>query len=232
LYTEIILISFLGGLICLDRIFIQAMISRPIVVAPFFGLLLGDAYNGLIIGAIIELFWLDRVPVGTYIPPNDSITAILITAAAILTGKKLGAVTPEIMAACVLIFIPFGVLAKKIEIFIATANDAVSDDALEDAKSGDFRAIERKNYLGLLRYFAFSAFFLLIIQLILIPLIIWLYPMLHPSVINALNLTFFFLPLLGIAVALNTIKLRGAIPVFCVIFLIIVVIKEFSHDFF
>ena len=232
MYTEIILVSFLGGFICLDRIFIQAMISRPIVVAPFIGLLLGDAYTGLITGAIIELFWLDRVPVGTYIPPNDSITAILIASAAILAGRKLGGVTTEIIAACTLIFIPFGILAKRIDIYSATANDAVSDEAMENAKAGDYRAIERKNYLGLLLYFAFVALFLLIIQLILIPLIVWLYPMMPQAVIKALTLTFYFLPLLGIAVALNTIKLRGAIPVFCVIFLIVAVIIEISHAFF
>jgi PTS system mannose-specific IIC component len=38
-----------------------------------------------------------------------------------------------------------------------------------------------------------------------------------------------FLPLLGIAVAMNTIKLRGAIPVFCAIFLIVAVFLELFH---
>jgi PTS system mannose-specific IIC component len=44
-----------------------------------------------------------------------------------------------------------------------------------------------------------------------------------------LSLTYYFLPLLGIAVALNTIKLRGAVPVFCVVFLIAAVARELFH---
>jgi len=71
LLTQILLISFCGGLFCLDRVIIQAMISRPVIIAPLAGLLLNNIYAGLIIGAFIELLWIDRVPIGTYIPPND-----------------------------------------------------------------------------------------------------------------------------------------------------------------
>ena len=71
---------------CLDRIFIQAMISRPIVIAPVTGLILGEPRTGLMIGALLELFWMDRVPIGIYIPPNDSIAAAFATSLAILVG--------------------------------------------------------------------------------------------------------------------------------------------------
>jgi len=37
------------------------------------------------------------------------------------------------------------------------------------------------------------------------------------------------LPLLGIAVAINMLKLRKAIPVFCAIFLVVAVLLEFLH---
>ena len=87
---KIILISFVGGLLCLDRVFIQAMISRPVIIAPVIGLILGNPYAGLIIGAILELFWIDRIPIGTYIPPNDSIAAVVATSTAILAGQALG----------------------------------------------------------------------------------------------------------------------------------------------
>jgi len=40
---------------------------------------------------------------------------------------------------------------------------------------------------------------------------------------------YYFLPLLGIAVAMNTIKLRGAIPVFCAMFLIVAAFLELFH---
>jgi len=231
LFTQIILISFCGGLLCLDRIFIQAMISRPIVIAPVIGLILDNPYAGLVIGAMIEMFWIDRVPIGIYIPPNDSLVAVLAASVAILAGGKLGSVSPELIAFSILLFIPFGILAKQIDILIIKSNDHLSDQALEDAKKSDIRAIEQKTYLGLIKTLLFYIIYLLVLQAIFIPAVIWVYPKLASVIIKMLTMIYYFLPLLGIAVALNTIKLRGAIPVFCAIFLIIAALLEFFHVF-
>jgi PTS system mannose-specific IIC component len=231
LLTEIILLSFCGGLLCLDRIFIQAMISRPIIIAPIIGLILSNPYAGLIIGAMIEMFWIDRIPIGIYIPPNDSLVAVLATSTAILAGQALGGVSPELIALLILLFIPFGILAKQIDILIIKSNDVLSDQALEDAKKSDIRAIEKKTYLGLIKVLSFYIIYLLVLQAIFVPAVIWVYPKLAPAIIKMLTMIYYFLPLLGIAVALNTIKLRGAIPVFCAIFLIIAVSLEFFHVF-
>ena len=111
---KIILLSVVGGLFCLDRVFIQTMISRPIIIAPVIGIILGNPYAGLIIGAILELFWIDRIPIGIYIPPNDSIAAALAASIAILSVPFPGVVTKELMALSILLAIPFGILAKKL----------------------------------------------------------------------------------------------------------------------
>jgi len=231
LFTKIILLSFCGGLLCLDRIFIQAMISRPIIIAPIIGFILNNPYAGLIIGAMIEMFWIDRIPIGIYIPPNDSLVAVLATSVAILAGQKLGSVSPELIAFSILLFIPFGILAKQIDIMIIKSNDILSDQALEDAKKSNIRGIEQKTYLGLIKVLLFYIIFLLVLQAIFIPAVIWIYPKLASTIIKMLTMIYYFLPLLGIAVALNTIKLRGAIPVFCAIFLIIAVSLDFFHVF-
>ncbi|MCK7512238.1 MAG: PTS sugar transporter subunit IIC [Desulfobacterales bacterium] len=231
MFVKIILISFVGGLLCLDRVFIQAMISRPIIIAPVIGSILGDPYAGLIIGAILELFWIDRVPIGIYIPPNDSIAAAMAASTAILTSQALGIVTKELMALSILLAIPFGILAKKMDVKIIESNNVLSDQALDDAKALDIRAIERKTYLGLAKVSIFYIVLLFILQLIFIPVMIWIYPKLPVQVNAMLSLTYYFLPLVGIAVALNTIKLRRAIPVFCAIFLVVAMAMEFFHVF-
>jgi mannose/fructose/N-acetylgalactosamine-specific phosphotransferase system component IIC len=229
LITKIIILSFCGGLFCLDRVFIQAMISRPIIIAPFIGLLLNNPYTGLIIGSIVELFWMDHIPVGTYIPPNDSLVAVIATSIAILAGQTLGVTTPQLIAFSILITIPFGILAKYMEIAIIKSNDALSDQAIEDAKTVNIRGIEQKNYWGLIKVFLYIVIFLLISQSMLIPFTILIYPKFIQPVYSALSLTYYFLPLLGIAVAINTIKLRGAIPVFCALFLIMAVVLDYLH---
>jgi PTS system mannose-specific IIC component len=227
LFTEIILASFCGGLLCLDRVFIQAMISRPVIIAPIIGLLLHNPYAGLVIGAFVELIWIDRIPIGTYIPPNDSITAVVATSTAVIAGQKLGGISPpELIALAILIAIPCGILAKQMDILIIKSNDTLSDQALAEAKKNNIRGIEQKIYLGLIKVFLFDVFYILAI---FIPSVIWLYPKLNATVISTLSFTYYFLPLLGIAVAINMLKLQKAIPVFCAIFLVVAVLLELFH---
>lgn len=228
---QIVILSLVGGLLCLDRIFLQAMLSRPVIVAPVMGLLLGDLYTGLIIGAVFELFWMDRAPIGIYIPPNDSIASAFAAAVAILAGQSLGAVTKELTALSVLLAVPFGILAKRMDVRMMAFNDRLSDRALEAARSLDLRAIESLIWRALARAFVLYAALLLILQVIFVPAVIWLYPKLPASIGGALSLTYYFLPVLGIGVALSTIKLRGAVPVFCAIFLAIALAMDYFHVF-
>lgn len=229
MFAEIILISVGGSLLCLDRIFIQAMVSRPVVIAPIIGLYFNNLYAGLIIGALIELIWIDRLQIGTYIPPNDSIAAVLATSIAVVAGSSLGKVSPELIALSVLLAIPCGLIAKQIDVMVVKYNSVLSDKALEDAQQGNVKAIERKNYMGLIRVFLFYAFFLLAAQIVLVPSVIWLYPKFNQTLLTALSFTYYFLPLLGIAVAINMLKLRNAIPVVCAIFLVGAILMEFFH---
>ena len=229
MFAEIILVSFCGSLLCLDRVFVQAMISRPVIIAPLIGLLLHDPYAGLIIGAFVELIWIDRIPIGTYIPPNDSLAAVVATSIALIAGSRLGGASPELIALCILIAIPCGNLAKQMDVQIIKSNDSLSDKALEDAKENNIRAIEQKTYRGLIKVFLLYALFLLTVHAIFVPSVIWVYPKLNTTAIKTLSLTYYFLPLLGIAVAINMLKLRKAIPVFCAIFLIAAVFLELFH---
>ncbi len=229
MFAEIILISFCGSLLCLDRVFIQAMISRPVVIAPLMGLFLGNLYAGLIIGALIELIWIDRLPIGTYIPPNDSITAVVATSIALIAGSATGDVSPQIIALAVILSIPCGSLAKQIDVMIIKSNNTLSDRALQDAQGNNIRALERKSYLGLIKVFLSYAIFLLVAQSILIPLVIWAYPQFHEIIMNALSFTYYFLPLLGIAVAFNMLKLRHTVPIVCAVFLVVSLLWELFH---
>ena len=83
---ETVVTAGVGALICLDRVAVQIMISRPVVAGPLMGLILGDMLTGLVTGALLELLWIDRIPVGSYVPPHDTFVAILATAGAVLAA--------------------------------------------------------------------------------------------------------------------------------------------------
>ncbi len=105
--NNVVIVSIVG-LLCLDRVFIQTMISRPVVSAPLIGLILGDPYTGLVSGAFIELFWIDRPAIGAYIPPNDTIAAVLIAAGAIESGRVIGELSQGLIAAAAPLMPCFG----------------------------------------------------------------------------------------------------------------------------
>jgi PTS system mannose-specific IIC component len=227
---KVIVVSFAGAFLCLDRIVLQAMISRPIVAAPVIGLILGDPYTGLIAGAFIELFWIDRLPIGAYIPPNDTMAAILITASSIESARLIGTISQGLIALSVLIFIPLGVLAQRMEFWITQGNEKLTRAALNDAARGDIRSIARKHLSAILKTYLLSAAFILIALPIGIAAMSWLYPRLAPFVIRGLTLLYSLLPLLGAAVALSTINLRGTVPIFCAVFLAATVVLGFIRS--
>jgi PTS system mannose-specific IIC component len=229
MFGNILLVSVIGSLLCLDRVFVQAMISRPVVIAPLVGLMLHNFYAGLVIGAVMELIWIDRLPIGTYIPPNDSLAAVLATSAAVLAAPKGGAPPPELISLSVLTAVPFGLAAKRMDTMIIRANDVLSDGALQAAERNDVRSVARKSYRGLLRVFVADTLFLLAAQCAVIPLIRWGFPELNASALKSLLWMYYFLPLVGIAVAVNMLKLRRAVAVFCAVFLAVAALLEIFH---
>jgi len=226
LFLEALAASVIGGILCLDRIFLQVMVSRPVVAGTLTGFILGHPQTGLVSGALVELLWIDRSPFGTVIPPNDSIASIIIAASTIISGKILGHSSRELIAVAVLLFIPLGILGKQIDILVMGANEKVSRDALDDAEAGRDEEISRKQISGLIKTFLLTFFFLLGFILIATEILLRVYPVIPPKLHLSIMYVYFFLPLLGIAVALSTVRMRGMMPVFCGLFLIMTVIFD------
>jgi len=221
------LAAVLGALICLDRVVVQFMISRPIVAGPLIGLALGDPYTGLTAGAYLELLWVDRIPVGPYVPPNDTFVAILTTAGAILAAPISGHPPRELIALAILVFAPAAFLGQKMEILFRKWNDGLVLQAMEDAKAGAAAALTRRHLIALGRYLAGSLVFLAAALTCGTWLLRGIYPGLPESFLRTLAFACTIIPLIGIGVALNTIKLRGYVPVFCGVFLLLAIVFEF-----
>jgi mannose/fructose/N-acetylgalactosamine-specific phosphotransferase system component IIC len=226
LFFEISLTAIAGGLLCLDRIFFQVMVSRPVVSASVIGLLLGDPYVGMITGALIELIWIDRLPVGTVVPPNDTVSAVLISAAVILAGRSLGAVSKEVIALGIILLLPTALAGQIMDIWIIRGNDKIARAALKTAADGDIDGVSRLHIRALLRTYLINTVFIFTALGIGVYALQTIYSLIPPAVLKSLVYVYLFLPILGVAVALNTIHLRGMLPVFSGIFLIVMIIFE------
>lgn len=84
-------LTALGALVFLDQWpAVQTMVSRPIVVGPIVGAILGAPADGVLWGAVLETISLAVQPVGAARYPDAALAGLLGTAAA-LTGADAGA---------------------------------------------------------------------------------------------------------------------------------------------
>jgi len=179
------------------------------------------------IGAILELIWIDQAPIGTTVPPNDTVSTILITTCTILAGNYLGALSRELIAFSIFMLCPAAILAQHLDIFIFRKNDSLARIALSCAMRGDIRGVERQHLFALLKTFVLSAFLILVLLVAGYYILIGLYPVLTVQIMKALNYVYYFIPILGVAVALNTINLKYTIPTFCSVFIVATIMMDF-----
>ncbi|HPX19865.1 MAG TPA: PTS sugar transporter subunit IIC [Deltaproteobacteria bacterium] len=110
-----------GALLWLDRVFIfQSMVSRPIILSPILGLILGNVTIGFLIGASLELLWLNAPPVGAYLPNDESFCAAAATPTAVLASAHMSdaAAAGFALAAS----LPFAVVGRTLDTHIRMLN--------------------------------------------------------------------------------------------------------------
>ncbi|MDR2709712.1 MAG: PTS sugar transporter subunit IIC [Elusimicrobiota bacterium] len=91
----------------------QFMICRPIFCAPIFGFLTGNIVEGLWMGMIVELLWINAVPLGSYLPPDICAISILAT----VWVNKFFPGLESASCTALLLAIPFGYACRNIDYF-------------------------------------------------------------------------------------------------------------------
>lgn len=126
----------------LEKSFGTPMVIRPIVVSPLVGLVLGDVYSGVIMGASLELIFMGAIQIGGSIPPDVLVGAGLGTAFAILSKQG-----PEV---AVLLALPISILAQSIKAAIFIIRSGMMNNAMRLAEKADVRGMRTLNVAGLL----------------------------------------------------------------------------------
>jgi mannose/fructose/N-acetylgalactosamine-specific phosphotransferase system component IIC len=147
-----------GGLAAIERKgAFQLMLSRPLVLAPVLGWLLGDARGGLMLGVPLELLFLGGVNLGGNLPDNESLLAGALTAMVIPAGMAAGTgVDAPLAAASVALLFPLAKFGRKLERASEYHNEQLMAAAIARAEHGD-PAAARVNLRGLWLPFAASA---------------------------------------------------------------------------
>jgi len=179
----------------------QFMISRPIFCGPVVGLFLGDIIAGLYIGMIMELLWVAVVPLGNAVPPDSTVVTIGATYVAAVNGCE---PANGYMLFLILCFVPAGVLYKKIDIIHRSLNSYFIPKLDMKISEGDVSFIDKTVYLSALLFVLKASVFLLLLMILGEKIIPPVFMSLGSNLQNAMSKALFFVPALGLGVAINT----------------------------
>lgn len=99
----IFVVAFLGYL---NSFFASIMISRPIIIGPLVGLVLGDLTTGIKVGAALELVWLGAMAIGASNPPDMVSGSVIGTSYVIVTHSS--------VATAVALAVPISMLMQMV----------------------------------------------------------------------------------------------------------------------
>jgi PTS system mannose-specific IIC component len=154
-----LVLALVAGLAAVERKgFLQAMLSRPIAVAPLAGWALGDLQGGLLVAAPLELLWLGAVNLGAALPVHEALGATAIAGGSVLAGRALGEGTsPEVAILAVLICAPVALLGRRADRLVEIWNERLAARAEAELLRHRARAAVRTNLYGLALPFAIAA---------------------------------------------------------------------------
>jgi len=141
-----------GGICYLDRTAaFQVMLHRPLVVASVTGAIFGNFTAGAQVGAVLELLYIVRLPVGASIPPDDTGAAIFGGAAAAAASSSIG-LDPGSFTAILLLSVGCAELGKYADRLVRRVNGRIAHLVVERVEGGDFLAVENGLMAGLVLF--------------------------------------------------------------------------------
>jgi len=144
MFVEILSISILAGILAIDvRTIGGTMLSRPLVVGPLVGLLLGDLSIGFYVAILVELLWIGLLPVGAYLPVETLPITTVTVALTILLKDSMVISVPALLIFSLMAAIPLGYIGRWSEEHIRNLNSMMSASLIKEIDKGDFSRISR-----------------------------------------------------------------------------------------
>jgi PTS system mannose-specific IIC component len=143
------LAALFGGLCYLDRTAAcQFMLHRPLVVATVMGAIFGNLAAGAQVGAVLELLYIARLPVGASVPPDDTSAAVFVGAAAAVASSSIGLDSGS-FTALLLLTVPSSEAGRFVDRYVRKVNGRIAHLTAEAVDRGDLKAVEHGLLAGL-----------------------------------------------------------------------------------
>ncbi len=214
-FSQCLLAGLVAVFCGLDRMAIsQFMISRPIVAGPLTGLVLGQPFVGLMVGALMELLWLGRLPVGATIPPDDTQIAIGGTFLAVYAQSMWSYPEPVNIALGLLIALPLAKCGQLFDHMARRANDVLGRRAERFLQAGEVNSVLNSHLIGIGHFAAAALSTFIVVAGVGSLLCFALVPIVAPYFEPAGYWVLLVFPLIGSAMLLRTVRINHSITLF------------------
>lgn len=200
------LLGLLGAYCWLDWCVGFLYCNRPIVLCPLVGLIMGDLQTGLLLGAVLETYFLGTVVIGGYQAPDAGVSSILAAAFAIHSGMDTDA--------ALLLAVPIAVIMTSLQNVLWAGFSFTSKIVDRYAEKGSSRGV-----YGIM----FLEMFLNTLLKFLVVFFAWLYgnaaveafiAKIPPVILNGMTVSGGVLPAIGLAILVSMIMNKKNAPYF------------------
>lgn len=219
-------ISLLGAFICLDNVAVgQFMISRPICCGPLIGFIAGDVKIGLLIGTLLEIFWISPIPVGSFVLPDIESSCIIATVMAIDISKVHPVGIMSIVGLAICFSFPIAQIGQYAGKLVRRINNQVSSLTIRGIeKSG---SIVPYLLLGIMVFYIRHFLTCFLGLSVSFPLASFLIPKLTPGMLKGLALICLWCPIIGLATVVNKVREKRRYCLFLCSFAVALLFKAF-----
>lgn len=211
---NLLLAALLGGICYFDRTAaFQVMLHRPLLVASLMGAVFGDLAAGAQVGAVLELLYIARLPVGASIPPDDTGAAIFGGAAAAVASSSIG-LDGGSLTSILLLSVPCAELGKFADRFVRRANGRIARLTLDSVERGDSEAVRHGLVSGLVLFGAVGVILSLLFAGLGVSMSWYLLPRFGPESREQFSILLPAIPLLGAASVFSCSRTEKTAPLF------------------
>ena len=230
MHADLLVICLLAAFLSIDvRTIGGTMLSRPLVVAPLTGFLMGDAKTGFLVAYFIELVWVGMLPVGAYLPVEVLPVTVVSVYLASTYIAALGNSSESIIMFCIIISIPVGFMSRWLESHIRELNSRLSDYLDGEVQEERIPNVEMIQYMNIV-VTLLKGFLVCFIPIFFgSHVLLNVYNSLPDNVKAAMGTSFYLVPLVGIAVVMEIFFMKKYTLHFALSFIAVFVFSFFTR---
>lgn len=219
---KIYLLSIIAALLELDAYYIgMLLISQPIIIGGITGIILGNPGAGIIMGSIVQLIWINNPPVGAFVPPSTTTISFISAVYSIIFFKLLSNANQDaIFMFSLLIGIPTGYFVGQIDIWHRKLNIKIIHFFENKIKQGKTSYLILIHLISIFIKFISNIGLFILIIVFGISLAEKIYLSLPLQLIRALSISFWIMPVVGLAVVFNMLYSKEGARVHGILFLL------------